>query len=148
MASCAYLSFFDDAFRALIDVDGATFRVLLTGAGYTENQTTHLTRADIGANELATGNGYTALGATSTVTVTKNAGARTITISLGGATWTTGAGQTLTARKAVWYAVAGGVAANERLVAVNDFGTDQTASGGGTLTLPASTITVTVGAPA
>lgn len=148
MASCTYLSFYDDALRGLLDVDGATFRVLLTGSGYVENQTTHLTRADLGANELATGNGYTALGALSTVTITKNAGARTVTVSLGGATWTTAAGQTLTARKAVWYMVAGGVAANERLVAVNDFGTDQIASGGGTLTLPASTITLTVAAPA
>ena len=146
MASCTYMSFFDDAIRGLIDVDNATYKVLLTTSTYVENQDTHLTRNDV-TGEVAAGNGYTAGGNTATVTVTKNTAANTITISLGGTTWTTGAGQTLTARKAVWY-VSTGTITTDRLVGVNDFVTDQIASNGGTLTLPASTITLTISAPA
>ena len=42
----------------------------------------------------------------------------------------------------LWY-VNVGTAATDRLIAVNDFGSDQTASNGGTLTLPNSVITLT-----
>lgn len=139
MASLVFDSFWDDVIRGLLDVDNSTFKVLLTTSGYTESKSTHLVRSSV-TNEVAAGAGYTAGGATVTVTVTKNAG--NIVISLGGATWTTAAGQTLTARKALYYQVVG-TAATDRLVAVVDFTTDQIASNGGTLTLSASTITLT-----
>lgn len=141
MASLVYNSFWDDVIRGLLDVDSSTFKVLLTTSGYTEDKSTHLVRTSI-TNEVAAGNGYTSGGATATVTVTKNTGNSTVVISLGGATWTTAAAQTLTARKAVYYQVVG-TAATDRLVAVVDFTTDQVASNGGTLTLSASTITLT-----
>lgn len=138
MASLIYTSFWDDVVRGLIDVDAATFKCLLTTSGYTEDKNTHTVRNQV-TNEVAAGNGYTAGGAAVTVTVTKDTANSRIDISLGGATWTTAAGQTLTARKAVYYVDTGNVA-TDRLVAVNDFVTDKIASNGGTLTLSASTI--------
>ena len=141
MASLVYNSFWDDVIRGLLDVDSGVFKCLLTTSGYTEDKDTHLVRTSV-TSEVAAGNGYTSGGATVTVTVTKNTASDTIVISLGGATWTTSAGQTLTARKAVYYQNVG-TAATDRLVAVVDFTTDQIASNGGTLTLSASTITLT-----
>src|SRR5689334_6769398 len=128
MASFVYASFWDDVVRGLLDVDNGTFKVLLTTSAYTEAKATHMVRSDV-TNEVAAGNGYTSGGAAVTVTVTKNTGNNTEVISLGGATWTTAAGQTLTARKAVYYQVVG-TAATDRLVAVVDFTTDQIASNG------------------
>ena len=140
MASVVFDSFWDDVIRGLIPVASATFKCALTTSGYTEDKKTQLVRTSV-TNEVAAGAGYTSGGATVTVTVTKNTTNDTVIISLGGATWTTAAGQTLTARKAVYYQSVG-TAATDRLVAVVDFTTDQIASNGGTLTLSASTITL------
>lgn len=140
MASLIYNHALDSMARGTLDLDSGAFKVMLTTSAYTENKDTHEDRADV-TGEVANGNGYATGGATSTVTVTQDNTNDRVTISLGGATWTTGAGQTLTARKAVWY-LSTGTAANDLLLAVNDFGSDQIASNGGTLTLPASTITI------
>jgi hypothetical protein len=140
MASLIYNSFWDDVVRGLLDVDSSTFKVLLTTSAYTEDKDTHLVRTAV-TNEVAAGNGYTTGGNTVTVTVAKDNATDRITITLPGSTWTTAAGQTLTARKAVYYQNVG-TAATDRLVAVVDFTTDQTASNGGTLTLSNSTITL------
>jgi hypothetical protein len=142
MASLVYDSFWDDVIRGLLDVDSGAFKCMLTTSAYTEDKKNHLTRSQVVASEVAAGAGYTTGGATVTVTVTKTTANDTVVISLGGATWTTAAGQQLTARKAVYYNVVG-TAATDRLVAVVDFTTDQIASNGGTLTLSASTITLT-----
>ena len=154
MSSLIYNSFWDDALRALINLDsgGTNFSVILLKNTYVADataKTTHLNRGNIGAVEVDAGAGYTQGGAANTVTVTVTKGTggngfavNTIGITLGGKTWTTGTGQTLTARHALWF-LNTGTAANDRLIAVNDFGSDQIASNGGTLTLPNSTITLT-----
>ncbi len=138
MASLIYNTFWNHVIRGNLDVDGGTFKVLLTTSSYAEDKDTHEFRSSV-TNEVAAGNGYTSGGNAATLTVaaidTTN---DRIEITLGGTTWTAGAGQTLTARKAVYYQVVGS-AATDKLVAVIDFGTDQTASNG-TLTLNASTI--------
>lgn len=141
MASLIYTSYLDDSFRGLINSGTATVKVMLTTATYTEAKNTHLVRSDV-TNEVAAGAGYTAGGASTTIGVTKDTANSRIDIALGTATWTTGAGQTLTARKAVYY-VGVGTAATDRLIAVIEFGTDQVASNGGTLTLSASTVRIT-----
>lgn len=138
MASLIYNSFWDDVVRGLLDVDGATFKVMLVTSAYTEDKDAHLLRSSV-TGEVAAGNGYTAGGVAAAVTVTKDTANDRIDISLAGATWTTGAGQTLTARKAVYYQNVG-TAGTDRLVAVIDFTTDQVASNGGTIVLAASTI--------
>lgn len=138
MASLVYNSFWDNVIRGQLDVDNATFKVLLTTSAYTEDKDAHIFRSSV-TNEVAAGAGYTSGGATATVTVTKDLTNDRIDIVLGGVTWTTSAGTTLTARKAVYYAVVGS-AATDQLVCVIDFGTDQVASNGGTLSLSPSTI--------
>lgn len=141
MASLIFNAYWDTTIRAGIANGTVAVKVMLTTSGYVEDKDAHAFRSSV-TNEVAAGAGYTAGGETSTVTVTKDNTNDRVTISLGGSTWTTGAGQTLTARKAVWYVSRGGVATADDLIAVNDFGTDQIASNGGTLTLPASTITL------
>lgn len=141
MASIIYNKYFENVFRATVDADSATYKVLLTTSAYVEAKKTHGFRSDV-TNEVAAGNGYTAGGATATVTVTLDNTNDRLDIALGGATWTTAAGQTLTARKAVYYVSTGGAATADTLVAVVDFGTDQIASNGGPLTLAASTLRV------
>jgi hypothetical protein len=141
MASLIFTSFLEDLARGAIDLDGDTFKVLLTTSAFAENKNTQLKRSDV-TGEVAAGAGYTAGGAAATVTVTKDTANSRIDISLGGAVWTAPAGQTLTARKAVYYKARGGAATADELVAVVDFTTDQIASGG-TLTLSASTLRLT-----
>jgi len=119
MASLIYNSFIDDLARGAIDMDTDTFRVMLTTSAYTENKDTHLKRSAI-TNEV-TGAGYTAGGETSTITVTKDTANDRLDITLGAVSWPT---STITARKAVYYKSRGGAAANDELVAVNDFGSD------------------------
>lgn len=138
MASLVYNSFWDQVIRGQLDVDGATFKVLLTTAAYTEDKDLHIFRSSV-TNEVAAGAGYATGGATATVTVTKDNTNDRVDIVLGGVTWTTTAGTTLTARKAVYYTVVG-TAGTDQLVCVIDFGSDQVASNGGTLSLSPSTI--------
>lgn len=135
MASLIYTSFFEDLAKADIDLDTATIKVMLVTSDYTENKDTHTKRSDV-TNEV-TGTGYTAGGATVTATVTKDTTNDRLDIALGGTTWPT---STITARKAVYY-VSTGTASTDRLIAVNDFGSDVTTSAG-TLTLNASTLRI------
>ena len=105
MPSIIFNSYLDDAMRGLIVHSGVTYKVMLTTSSYTEDKDTHLVRTSPFANEVTGGGltGYTATGANSTVTINKDLANDRIIISLGGSTWTTSAGGTLTARKAVWY---------------------------------------------
>lgn len=135
MASLIYTSALEDLSRGAIDFDTDTVRVMLVSSSYTENKDTHTKRSDV-TNEI-TGTGYTAGGNTSSVTITKNTTADTVTVSFGPVEWTT---STITARKAVYYKSRGGAASADELIAVNDFGSDRSSSGG-TFRIEASTIT-------
>lgn len=137
MADVIYLSYWHDAVRGLIP-EAANVKVMLTTSAYTANELTHMTRSQV-TNEVAAGNGYTAGGLAATYTIARDDANRRINITLAGAEWTTAASQTLTARNAVYY-VATGNAATDRLIACNDFGSDQIASNGGKLTVAASTL--------
>jgi hypothetical protein len=138
MASVIYNSFLDDEARALIDLDaGTNIGVMLVTSSYVENVDTHLDRADI-TNEVS-GTGYTAGGKTAlTATVVKNTGSDNVVITLPSTSWTTA---TITAAGAVYF-LDTGVAANDRLIAYNDFGGD-VSSTAATFTLNSSTITKT-----
>lgn len=136
MASFIYNSFWEDLGKGAIDLDTDTIKCLLTTSSYTENKDTHDRRDDV-TNEV-TGTGYTAGGATVTVTVTKNTTLDTTTYTFAAATWAT---STITARKAVYYKSRGGASSADELIAINDFGADVSSSGG-TFTVGASTITV------
>lgn len=136
MASLIYTSFFEDLARGAIDLDTDTFKVVLTTSAYTENKDTHTKRSDV-TNEV-TGTGYTAGGASTSVTITKDTTNDRLDISIGAASWAT---STITARKAVVYKSRGGASSADELVAVIDFGSD-VISTAGTFTLTASTVRV------
>ncbi len=136
MPSLIYNSFIRDVLTGAIDLDTDTFRVMLTTSSYTENKDTHDKRDDV-TNEI-TGTGYTAGGATATVTVAAVDTANDrVVVTLGGVNWPS---STITARKAVYYKSRGGASSADELVAVVDFGSDVSTTSG-TFTLSASTIT-------
>lgn len=109
-----------------IDFDSDTFKVMLVTSSYTPNKDTHDFRNDV-TNEV-TGTGYSAGGATATVTV---AAVDTVNdrqeITLGGTSWPT---STITARGAVYYKSRGGASSADEIIAYIDFGADIVSSGG------------------
>jgi hypothetical protein len=136
MASLIYNSAIDELARGDIDFDSNTFKAMLVTSSYTPNKDTHDFRDDV-TNEV-TGTGYTAGGATSTVTVTKDTANDRVTVQFGAVSW---ASSTLTARGCVYYKSRGGASSADELVAYNDFGSDVSSSGG-TFSVAASTITL------
>ena len=122
--------------RNNIDFDSNTFKAMLVTSSYTPDKDVHDKRDDV-TNE-ATGTGYTAGGATSTVTVTKDVVNDKVTIQFGAVSW---ASSTVTARGCVYYKSRGGASSADELVAYNDFGSDVSSSGG-TFSVAASTITL------
>ncbi|KAI5914617.1 hypothetical protein [Thauera sp. 2A1] len=107
-----------------IDYDTDAFGVMLLTSAATPNKDTWAKRSDV-TNEVV-GTGYTAGGATVTVTVgaVDTANDR-VDITLGGNTW---ANASITARYAVYFKKRGGAATADELVAVNDFGADVTST--------------------
>jgi len=136
MASLIYNSAIDDMARGAIDFDTDTFKVMLVTSTYTPNKDTHDKRDDV-TNEVS-GTGYTAGGATSACTVTKDTANDKVTLGFAAVSWSTA---TITARGAVYYKSRGGAASADELVAYVDFGGD-VSSTGATFSLGASTITL------
>lgn len=110
-----------------------TIKVALTTSAYTPNQDSHDYYNDL-TNELSTANGYTSGGVTlGSKTVTYDSGTNESRFDAADAQWTsTGAG--FTARTYVVYKSTG-VAGTSTLIGYDSFASDQTASGGGTLTI-------------
>lgn len=136
MASLIYNSCIDDMAKGAIDFDTDTFKVLLVTSSYSPNKDTHTKRSDV-TNEVS-GTGYTAGGATSVCTVTKDTANDKVTLSFAATSWSTA---TITARGAVYYKSRGGASSADELVAYVDFGGD-VSSTGATFSLGASTITL------
>lgn len=124
MASFIFNSAVRDEAVGNIDYDTDTFKVMLLTSAATPDKDAWAKRSNV-TNEVV-GTGYTAGGATVTVTVgaidTVN---DRVDISLGGNTWATAS---ITARYAVYYKSRGGAATADELVAVNDFGADVTST--------------------
>ena len=134
MEGLIYNSFWYDLIRGLIDVDGVTVKVMLVTSSYTEDKDAHTKRSDV-TNEVS-GTGYTAGGAVSSVTVTKDTANDRVDIVLGQVSWPA---STITARKAVYYVSRGGAASADELIAISVFDSDVVSSGG-PFTLNASTV--------
>jgi hypothetical protein len=101
-----------------IDYDTDTFKVMLLTSTATPNKDTWTKRSDV-TNEI-TGPGYTAGGATATVTVAAVDTANDrVVVTLGGVTWGT---STITARYAVYYKSRGGASSADEIILVKDFG--------------------------
>lgn len=118
-----------------IDYDTDTFKVMLVTSSYTPDFDAHDFRNDV-TNEVS-GTGYTAGGATVTITVASvDTANNRLDITLGGTTWST---STITARGAVYYKSRGGASSADEIIAYNDFGSDVSTTAG-TFTLSASTL--------
>lgn len=94
-----YNSFKEYMADGTIDLDNATFKVMLTTSAYTPSAT-HTVKADV-TNEISATNGYTAGGVTVAATWVRTSG--TVAFDLADAVWTA-AGGSLSARYAVVYA--------------------------------------------
>lgn len=136
MASVIYHSCIADAFKGGIDFDTDTFKAMLVTSSYAPNKDTHDRRNDV-TNEI-TATGYTAGGATATVSVSIDTANDRIEVSLGSASWSSA---TITARGAVYYKSRGGASSADELVGYVDFGSDITSSSGA-FTLNASTLRI------
>lgn len=136
MASLIYNSCLADALSGAIDFSGDSFKVMLCSSGYSPDKDADTKRSNVTGE--VTGTGYTAGGAAMTVSVTKDTVNDRIDVALGGISLPDA---TITARFAVYYKSRGGVAANDELVAVVDFGTDVIATNG-TWSLTASTLRI------
>ena len=136
MASLIYNSAPDEMARGDIDFDSNSFKAMLVSSSYVPNKDTHDFRDDV-TNEVS-GTGYTAGGAASAVTVTKDTANDKVTIQFGAVSW---ASSTITARGCVYYKSRGGASSADELVAYADFGSDVSSSGG-TFSVAASTITL------
>lgn len=110
-----------------------TIKVALTTSSYTPSVDSHDFFNDV-TNELSTANGYTSGGATlASKTVTYDSGTNESRFDAADVTWTS-SGAGFTARYFVVYK-ASGAAGTSTLIMYDTFGSDQTASGGGTLTI-------------
>lgn len=119
MASLIFDSYFDDADKGNIVPNTDTFYGMLVTSSYTPNKKTHTKRSDV-TNEV-TGTGYTAGGAASAATLTKDTTNDREDLAFADIVWTTA---TLTARAVVIYKHRGGASSADELVAYVDFGAD------------------------
>jgi hypothetical protein len=88
MASFIYNSAIDDLANGNIDFGADTFNLLLVTSSYTANKDTHVKRDDV-TNEV-TGTGYTAGGAASACTVTKDTATDKVTLSFASVSFSEG----------------------------------------------------------
>jgi hypothetical protein len=135
MASFIYNSAIDDLANGNIDFGADTFNLLLVTSSYTANKDTHVKRDDV-TNEV-TGTGYTAGGAATACTVTKDTATDKVTLSFASVSFST---STITAAGAVIYKARGGASSADELVAFIDFGGD-VSSTAATFSVGVSTIT-------
>jgi hypothetical protein len=135
MASFIYNSAIDDLANGNIDFGADTFNLLLVTSSYTANKDTHVKRDDV-TNEVS-GTGYTAGGAATACTVTKDTATDKVTLSFASVSFST---STITAAGAVIYKARGGASSADELVAFIDFGGD-VSSTGATFSVGVSTIT-------
>lgn len=118
--------------NALIDLDTASFRMTLHGAGYSPSVMNHDVLADT-SNELPSANGYTAGGAEMTVAWTRNSG--TCSFTCDPVSWLA-TGAVITARVAVVHADLS--VSNKPLIGyflLDSAGADVAVTAGNTLTI-------------
>jgi len=127
MANVMYNSFKRDVLKALINCEADTIKVMLVGAGYTQNIDTHTKRSDI-TNEIV-GAGYTAGGvalANKSVTIdlaTNKAIFNADDVTIPNATISGAIG-------AVVYKSRGGAASADELICYNEFAAPASSTNG------------------
>lgn len=123
MASIVYNSAIEDNIKGNIDYDTDTFYGMIVTSSYTPDKDAHQKRSDI-TNEVV-GTGYTAGGAETAVTVTRDDVNDRTDITFGDISWP---GATLTGRGIVIYKRRGGASSADELVAYVDWGSDKSAT--------------------
>lgn len=129
--------------NARIDFASDTFKVILMASGFTFNPDTHHGYADVSANELANGNGYTTGGATlSGVAVTENDTTDLTEITWNNVTWTASGGTIGPTPGAIIYDDSATAPQADTLIGYIDFGGEQTEPDGGVATIANPKVTV------
>lgn len=118
-----------------IDFVNDTFKLALMATGFTYNKDTHAAWADVSASELAAGNGYTAGGATMTLTggaVTEDDTNDRGQAAFDDVTWTASGGNIGPTPGAIMF---DDTTTDDTIVGYIDFGSDKTAPDGQPLTV-------------
>jgi len=110
----------------MADLDGDTIKIALLTSSYTPDFDAHDFFDDVSANEVGASGTYSAGGATLSVTLTQDNTDNEGVFDATDVSWTSA---TITARYAVIYKSTG-VASTSPLIALIDFGSDQTSTAG------------------
>lgn len=124
--STVYTNAMLNAFRGKINIPSDTIKVALLTSSYTPNQNTHDFFDDVTSYQI-TATGYTAGGAT-LASKTITAGTKLVTIDAADTSWTITGSATF--RYAVLYDATPSTDATRPLIALVDFGADQTMNDG------------------
>ena len=122
--------------QKVLDFSNDTFKIILMQSGFTFSKSAHAGYADVSSSELATGNGYTAGGATlSGVSVVQNDTANKCNITWNSATWTASSGDIGPAAGAIIYDDTVTTPTADPIIEYIEFDTDQTEPDGGVATV-------------
>lgn len=126
-----------------IDFASDTFKIILMESGFTFDPDAHHGYADVVANELATGNGYTMGGATlAGVAVTENDSTDRTEITWNNVTWTASGGTIGPTPGAIIYDATATSPQADTLIGYIDFGGEQSQPDGGIATVANPKVTV------
>lgn len=135
MADVWYHNILAAAMSGTVDLDSDTTKVILVTDSYTPNAD-HTQKSDTGANELSTGSGYTAGGVAVTPTVSDVDASNSVTYDTTDPSWTASGGPIGPFRYAIWY---DDTHANDLLIYLFDFGSNQTGNDGATIKVTVAT---------
>ena len=130
MADVIFHNILTEALKGNLDFDGDTIKVVLVTDSYTPDAD-DTQYSDVSANEVANGNGYTTGGYTVALTVTDDDANDRVVIDSADPTWTASSGSIGPFRYAIWY---DDTHASDLLLYLFDFGSNQTANDGATIT--------------
>lgn len=117
-----------------IDFDTNSYKIILMATGFTFNIDTHATYANVSASELATGNGYTQNTKTlATVALSEDDTNDRLSVTWDDVVWTASGGSIGPSPGAIIF---DDTTSDDTVVGFIDFGSDQTATDGGTFTVP------------
>lgn len=129
------------SFIGNIDFSNDIFKIILMASGFTFDKDSHATYADVSASELATGNGYTQNAATlANVVVSEDDTNDRANVVWDNYVWTASGGNIGPTPGAIIF---DDTSSDDTIVGYIDFGSDQTASDGGTFTITAPTVRLT-----
>ena len=121
-----------------VDFDTDSIKIILMNTGFTFNKDTHATYTDVSASELATGFGYTQNTKVLTgVNVSEDDTNDRSDVTWANAQWTASGGSIGPSPGAILF---DDTTADDTVIGFIDFGSDQTATDGGTFTITNITV--------